>query len=109
MSNMTNPASATRRALAATLAALIAAPFASAQTDAETPCDLSAALASVVGGATFRTGAFIGFGSDNNAGSKVTVFGRVVARSGAKARGGLGVGRHAGSPMRAAKRTASSG
>ena len=36
MSNMTNPASATRRALAATLAALIAAPFASAQTDAET-------------------------------------------------------------------------
>jgi hypothetical protein len=35
--------------------------------------------------------------------------GRIFARSGAKARGGLGVGRHAGSPMRAAKRTASSG
>jgi outer membrane receptor protein involved in Fe transport len=33
---MTNPATATRRALAVTLAALIAAPFASAQTDAET-------------------------------------------------------------------------
>lgn len=52
-----------------------------AVTDAETPCDLSGILSSVPGGPSFRTGAFMGFGSNNNIGSKIVIFNRVAART----------------------------
>ena len=52
-----------------------------ASSNAETLCDLSAVLATVPSSPTFRTGAFLGFGSTNNTCAKFSSFGRPVIKS----------------------------